>query len=732
MKILKILLLSFARILLVIYIVAVATLPSAPPNEDFAGIEANYNVEIIRDEYGVPHIYGQQDKDVAFGLAYAHAQDDLATIEDVLLATRGLMSTKLGFNGIPADYLVKFMDVNGAVDAGYDSVVSDKAKALAEAYANGLNHYISQNNVKVSPYLMPITGKDIVAGYPFKTPLFYGFDKIIAKVYAGKYGERLVMEGNVLTNPKGIPRPFQTTRQTAPDIGSQGIAIAPKRSGGDTLLLINSHQPLSGPVAWYETRLKSNEGWDMVGATFPGAPLILHGAGRNIGWSSTVNKPDLADVYQLTVNEQNHNQYMVDGQWLTFGEKKFDITVHFLGPIRWTFEEKIKQSIFGPVLQTDNGYFAINWAGRNEVRGLDAHYAMNKAKSLLDFEDALRLGALPSINYIVADSTGQIAHYYNAMFPKRNNVNADWKGLLDGTDSSLAWSEYLAYEKMPKTVNPSSGAVYNANNTPFESTDGNDGFSASDLTTYIGIETHMTNRATRIKRLLKESEVIDYERFREIKYDGFYDVENEIVQAIYTFLAQTSAQELAKNSDISVEIYANALAQLRSWDLNTDLDNRNAALGVLTIYPFVQARFKGLSPPSVEQSFIDAVAHLIQYFATTDIRYSQINKLYRGEKSWSLAGGPDVLRAVYGQPTNAKGELSNTAGDSYIMFARWNEKGDFSASSVHSFGSATLDKSSPHFDDQVPLFVEHREKPVILDKQQLLLRATEVIRFGQP
>ena len=97
--------------------------------------------------------------------------------------------------------------------------------------------------------------------------------------------------------------------------------------------MVNSHQPYTGPVAWYEARVKSEEGWDMIGGIFPGAPMILHGAGPDLGWAMTVNKPDLVDVYALEVDEpEEPSQYRFDGGWRDFDVKEIEFRVKLWGP----------------------------------------------------------------------------------------------------------------------------------------------------------------------------------------------------------------------------------------------------------------------------------------------------------------------------------------------------------------------------------------------------------------
>ena len=146
---------------------------------------ANYEVEIIRDNWGTPHIYGKTNADTAFGVAYAHAEDDFETIQDVTVATRGVLARYKGASAAPTDYVVSLLDVWGIVDARYESDVPADVKAMAEAYAAGLNLYAAENPDTTWPGLAPFTGQDIIAGFILKTPFFYGFDETLQSPVCG-------------------------------------------------------------------------------------------------------------------------------------------------------------------------------------------------------------------------------------------------------------------------------------------------------------------------------------------------------------------------------------------------------------------------------------------------------------------------------------------------------------------------------------------------------------------
>ncbi|WP_439102993.1 acylase [Congregibacter sp.] len=689
-------------------------LSTAPPTFDatpLLTLGEEYNVRIVRDEYGVPHIYGVSDADTAFGLGYAQAEDDFATLQDVVLATRGQLAAVKGPDAAKTDYLIHLMGVWEAVDSGYETALSDKARAVAEAYADGINLYAAQHPDLVEGFVLPIRGKDLIAGFTFKLPLFYGFDQTLTALFDGSDRELALQGDDALT--------FVNHQRAA--LGSQGVAIAPhKSSDGTTRLLVNSHQPLTGPVAWYEARLHSEEGWDMAGATFPGSPVILHGHNRYLGWSSTVNKPDLVDVYQLTLNPDNDNEYLLDGEWVALEERSADILVRLFGPFRWTFHEPVYASRHGPVLKLDHGAFAIRWAGMGEIRTLDQYLALNKATSMAEFEAALAIGSQPSINQVYADREGNIAHYYNAMFPNREE-GWDWEKDLPGDDSSLIWKDYLPFNAIPATRNPPSGFVFNANNSPYLSSVGPGQPQPEDFSDTLGIETGVTNRALRLKRLLSAEKAVSREDFYRIKYDVFYDEELGAIQELRAFIAQ------GKDA-LPQELHA-AFDHLASWDLGTQADNPAAALAVLTLTPLIDSRQRR-DDVDLAQELAEAQRHLQSHFGRIDPAYGEVVRHVRGNESWPLDGGPDTLRAVYTEADPETGRLHNIAGDSYIMFVEWNQDGQVSSRAIHNFGSATLDASSPHYGDQAPLFVEHRDRPVRLLLEELLPHASRDYRPG--
>ncbi len=671
--------------------------PAPDPRALIARGEA-YHARIVRDDFGVPHIFGPTDADVAYGLAWAHAEDDFATIQDVTLTTRGTLATEQGPKGAVTDYIVRLLRVWPTVNARYDRDLPADLKRVLEAYADGINAWGARHPDKVVPGLLPVSGRDIAAGFVFKTPFFYGLDNTLKTLNTPTHGKPM-----------------------AP-VGSNGVAVAASRSSdGATRLLVNSHQPYTGPVAWYEAVLQSGEGWHVAGGFFPGSPFMLHGHNEHLGWANTVNDPDLTDVYRLTINPANAGQYRLDGQWRDFEKTDAAIRVKIWGPLFWTVHKAVLWSAHGPVMQTDHGVFAIRFAGMGEARQALQYYRLDKARNLAEWRAAMALQALPSINYIYADEAGNIGYVYNGLFPDRK-AGVDWKGVLPGDRSDLIWSRYLPFDRVPQIWNPKSGYVFNSNNTPFAATGAEDALKPADFPATMGIQTNMTNRAWRAQETFGADTKISAEAFRRYKFDIAYSDRSDVARVVDMVLALDAGGD----SDI-----LEAQALLGRWDRRTNIGSRGAALALAVATPIATAWAQKRPAPDTRATVKAAVAELKAHFHRMDPLWGQVNRIIRGKVDLAIDGGPDTYRAVYGEAQKT-GVLKAMAGDTFIMFVTWDRAGRLDSESVHQFGSATLDATSRHYADQTPLFAAMGTKPVRFTEAALKGHVEADYAPGQP
>jgi len=659
----------------------------------------HYDVRILRDTWGVPHVFGRTDPDVAYGLAWAHAEDDFQTIQGAMLAARGRLATVLGREGAPNDYMVQLLRIPDVVDAGYERDLRPETRALCEAYAEGINHYAALHPDEAIADLYPARGRDLIAGVVHKTPLFFGLDRVL----------------------RGLLEPAPSPGPSVTPTGSNTFAVAPRRSAdGFTRLAINSHQPWAGPVAWYEAHLHSETGWDAVGGLFPGVPLILHGHNRNLGWAHTVNKPDLIDVYALEMNPAHPTQYKLDGAWRELEVRTAAIQVKVLGPLSWTAHREVLWSVYGPVVRGPRGVFAIRIAGYGDVRHIEQWYRMNKASRFDEWLDAMRMNALPMFNVGYADREGHIFYVYNARLPLRSE-GYDWSGIVPGNTSRTLWTESLPFDRLPQVRDPPSGFVQNCNSSPFHTTVGDGNPEPSAYSPAFGIETRMTNRSLRALELLGADEQITREEFDQYKFDITYASASVMAARIRQLLAApVPADPLTRQ----------ALDLLRGWDRAAAADSRAAALAVMALAPADETE-ADLPPPSVLDERLAAAARRLQaQFGRIDVPWHDVLRLRHGTLDVGLFGGPDLLHAVYGRP-GSDGRIAGVAGDSYILLVEWDREGRVSSRSIQPYGSATLDAHSPHYADQAPLFAACRLKPVWMDESEIRAHLEREYRPGE-
>jgi acyl-homoserine-lactone acylase len=668
----------------------------------------NYNVTIYRDTWGVPHIFGNKDGDTAYGLAYAHAEDDFKTIQDIMLALKGRLALEYGKDAAPNDYMVQLLKIWQVVEDRYSKDISKEVQDICEAYADGLNHYALLHPNEVIRGMFPIDGKDVVAGFVHRTPLMFGLDKVLGQLVINE-------DPNIALNNKlKIENPFDNTL-----LGSNVIAVSPSRSADQfTRLAINSHQPWTGPVAWYEAHLHSEEGWNVNGGLFPGSPVVLVGHNKNLGWSHTVNSPDLIDVYELEINPENKNKYFFEGEWKDLQVSKISIPVKLIGPFSWTFHREALRSIHGPVIRNEQGAFAIRFSGSGEVRHVEQWFRMNKSKNLKDFTNAMKMMALPMFNTVYADKVGNIFYVYNALLPKRN-INYDWSGILPGDQESLIWKDYYKFEELPQVLNPISGFLQNCNSSPFLATDGDDNPKEVSFPKHMGIETFQTNRALRVIELFSEDKSITKEEFYNNKFDTYYSKNSVLAINLNRFLNEAVSQDKDINE---------ALKLMRNWDLNTDSTTIAMHLAYETIRPVYDPAKYIYDYDKNMNRLKDIITWTKAAFGKIEVKWGDIQRLKRGNTNLALSGGPDVLRAVY-----SKQEVRDKvgiAGDCYFEIVEWDKNGNVFAQSIHQFGTATQDSTSFHYDYQAKLFAKHKMKPVWMNLEDIKLNLEKAYHPG--
>jgi penicillin amidase/acyl-homoserine-lactone acylase len=565
------------------------------------------------------------------------------------------------------------------VASGYSRLPPD-VRALAEGYAAGLNAYAKAHPKEAIKAAGAVTGRDVVSGFTLTSPLFFGFGRALGMV--------VEKDANVCATLDAF-QPPQEAR------GSNAFAIAPSKSAdGATRLVVNSHQPWDGPVAWWEAKVTSDEGWSMHGGVFPGSPVPLLGANDDLGYAATVNFPDLIDHYVLKTDSARPDQYLFDGEWRAFETQKIRLRVK-QGPITIPVSRTLRFSVHGPVFETADGLIALRYAGMGETRNLEQYYRMSKARTYAEWRAALDIRAITSTNLVYADKAGTIAFHYNARFPQRA-PGLNWRGCVDGSTAATLWTAQAPMAQNPILENPKAGYLYSANAQPFFATSAAEDLKPEAFPQDFGIERHMTNRAWRAHALLGASGLISADDLHAIKYDLAYDPRSDMAHAVKDILSLDPGGE----ADL-----IEAQRILRAWDFKTDAENRGAALAQLMWAPIQYARRDAKPIPAPIETLRAAIKDLKACCNRLDPPWGEVLRLRRGPHDLPLAGGPDTLRAI-GWTTDKDGKLKADFGDGLTMIIAWDRTGAKTTDVIHQFGAAQNRPRAPHYASQSPLFAQ--------------------------
>jgi acyl-homoserine-lactone acylase len=654
------------------------------------------NIIIARDSFGIPHIFAPTDPEVAYGLAWAHAEDDFETLQLIALSGKAKLGTGLGKKGAEGDYVINLLRIRKTVEEQWNTLSPDFLE-LIKGYVAGLNAYAKAHPSELKyKKAFPFTEKEYVTAVVFSIGLFCGVDNVLPQILGGK----------VATIPGFNPQ------------GSNAFAMnSNKTTTGESFLAINAHQPQEGPVAFYEAHLQSEQGWNILGGLFPGGCLIFHGTNENLGWAHTVNYQDKIDVFQLEMNPSNKNQYKFDGQWINLEEDKAKLHVKGI-PV--AIGKKIYWSKYGATVKTDKGVFSLRLPATMDIKALEEWYRMNKAKNFTEFYKALSMTSLPMFNIMYADRYDTIFYISNGKMPRRNADTAyHWKSTVPGNTSSTLWNGFKPVTELPQYINPPSGYLFNTNHSPFLATDVKYNLDRNKFDKNDGYETYHNNRSQRVTELINGDKV-DYNTFKKIKFD------QQLPQQLqYQYGIDSMLNLPVTDYPLLKEVVTN----FQAWDRKATANSKGAAVFLL-VYDYVSKKLRGI--PARQLTKTESIEtyqyvqdYMMQHFGKTDLVLGDIQKLVRGNDARPAWGLPDVLTAEYTEPYK-NGMRKIISGDAYICFVRYPKDGSLPLiESINTFG-ASMHPDSPHYKDQMEMFQKQQTKRMTLDKQEVLRNAERV------
>ena len=622
-------------------------------------ISNQYNVSIDRDFWGIPYIKGKTDQDVAYGIGLVHAEDAYEDLVELMPLYRGKNAIYNGLDSIDTDYLVRLLKIHSKVKDIGKQQLSQNILSMAQAYADGVNMYANKHPDKVDLSIHPVTQDDVLAGSYIQHLFFAGLDRDLAQMTAQD--------------------------ETSIPTGSNAIAInSTKTDSNASYLLINSHQPLSGPVGWYELNIESESGWHGHGGNFPGSFLINVGFNKNIGWGATVNRPDVMDIFELTINPDNADQYLLDDKWESFEIEEDKLAFKLFGFLRWSTKQKFRYSKFGPVIEINGKYFALRHINQSSFNEIEGWYEISKTKNVYEFEKQLAKRKIPSFNFVTMDSDRNIGYFYNGRIPNRNDA-LKARQIISSSSSKDIWDEKDLVNNLPKFINPSNGWIQSTNQNPF-SVMGEHSLKEKSMKKNVHFEQRLTNRSYVANELLSINESINLDKFIAIKFDNSYSKNSRQYKYLESIMEYDTNLKLA----------------MQKWNGKTDFNNTNASLGMCFMAQEWISEMNSKPTPTYQaaKKECDSLFKEIQRNYTDP--WSKINTISRGSRTYPIQGSVDTLRAVYGSPNSDTKSLNMSGGDGLFFIIAEEDSGKV-IYGMHNYGSSR-NESSVHYSDQTFLF----------------------------
>lgn len=660
------------------------------------------NVSIVRDEYGVPHVFGKTDADAAYGLAWAHSEDDFESIQKNLLAARGLAGRITGKEGLLFDFFLKFIDLDRRVPEAFKkNPLSKDYMEVLKGYVKGLNDYaLKHKDELLHKDLFPLTEEDVVKGYTLKLSLMAGMGLALKAVKENRIDMFFAVNDNK---------------------GSNAIAISKDKMDDDkTLLVVNSHQPIEGGFAWYEAHVQSEQGWNILGGLFPGGTTIFVGSNENLGWAHTVNFHTFGDIYKMKT--KGSKKYFYNGKWEKFKIRKEKFKVK-IGAFTIGFKKRLFDSEYGPVLKTKHGMYSFRFPVYNDIRAGEQWYRMNKATNFKEFESAMKMEAIPLFNTVYADKDDNIMLHSGGQIPDRD-PKLDWTQPLDGTNPQYKWEKLVEYNRKPTVLNPDCGYVYNANNTPLFCT----GESCNWNDYFVGLQLFHFNRGELFEKYFEKfvGKRMSDADVDKIKYDKTFAKTGSYWNK-FAMLYQLDENKYPKLKD--------AILTMKRWDFEADVADTNASL-VLVTHKLLQKKLSaslGLlmirKEPISEQEAVWAISQAKKFLKEKHGHLNpplgQVQRHIRGKVSLPAAGMSEQLRATESSLYDEKkGIYRINGGDGYIQYAKFSPQG-VEIQTINAYG-ASARPESPHYTSQMELFINQKMRSMSLKKEDVYKKAVKI------
>ncbi|BAU52604.1 penicillin acylase family protein [Mucilaginibacter gotjawali] len=688
-------------------------------------------VTIIRDNWGIPHIYGKTDADAVFGLMYAECEDNFKGIEQNYLYQLGKLTEVDGDKSLYQD--IQLQMIADTADAIKDYQTAQPGfRKLLDAFADGLNYYLYKH-----PEVKPAVFQYFEPWYA----LMFTDGSVSATVTGG-----LTLEDTRNLFGKGdeklgaINKPAVDERET----GSNGFAIAPSRSAsGHALLYINPHVPF---YFRSEVQMASDEGLNVYGAVTWGQFFVYQGFNRHCGWMHTSSNADVGDLYaEKVVKKDGHWFYEYNGALKPVNERKLVIKVKTGDHT----EEKTITGYYthhGPVLGSREGKWLALKANNRSYNALLESWLITKANTFAEYKKAMGLLSNGTNNTVYADDQGNIAFWYGNFMPKRD-PKVDWTLPVDGTTPATEWQGLHTVDEIVHVYNPATGWIQNCNSTPYASS----GKSSPDKNKYPAYMAPdgQNYRAVNAIKLLKDARQLTLDGLIAKGYDHYLAAFDVLLPALF------KAYDTAPDSE--KQPLAEPITVLKRWDKRSAINSVATTLAV----EWGTLMMRSMPPAKTAEAAVyvtdrvdnmvntlpqriytgnlkQAVIDLGKRYGTWKLPWGDINRYQRPADGITFSDSRPSLpvgqtSSLFGQLPSFVSRTMNTqkrygySGNSFIAAVEFGTR--IKAKSIIT-GGESFNSTSKNYTDQAGMYIEGKFKDVWFYKKEVLKHAAKTYHPG--
>ena len=680
------------------------------------------NVTILRDDWGIAHVYGKTDADAVFGMTYAQGEDDFNRVETNYINAMGRLAEVEGESKIYQDLRMRlFID---PVKIKKECAASPEwLKKLMNAWADGLNFYLAKHPEvkprliqKFEPWMALTFTEGSIGG---------DIERVNLGTLEGFYGKVPMNQVHVESD--------EDDEEEEPT-GSNGIAIAPSNTVNHrSLLLINPHTSF---FFRSELQMVSEEGLDAYGAVTWGQFFVYQGFNDRAGWMHTSSGVSQLSFYLETVEKKGDKLFYRYGKEERPLETK-EITVPYktdtgLASKKFT----AYYTSHGPVIGESGGKWLTIHLMQEPVKALTQSYSRTKAKTYEDFRQTMELHTNSSNNTIFADADGDIAYFHGNFIPRRD-ASFDWTKPVDGSNPATEWHGLLSVDESPHLLNPKSGWLYNSNNWPWSAA-GSSSPKKEDFPPYVETGGE-TARGLHVIRVLQGKKDFTVDTLIVAAYDSYLTWFEKPISALIRAWEEAPAHQTLK-AKVSEQIQT-----LRAWDLRWGLNSVATSLAVFWGEE-MRRRFGGESKragvylsdyicnkapkEALLQSLSDASDNLAADFGRWRMPWGDINRFQRltGDIVQPFSDtGPSTpvgfTSAVWGSIASFGARAYpgtkrwyGTSGNSFVAVV---EFGDKVRARAVTAGGESGHPSSPHFNDEAERYSTGKLREVYFYRDQL-------------